>query len=342
STCFFMRNTLLCCDWGTTSLRLSLVNTEALQVLGDVSGLEGIASTYNSWLAGTGKKISQRKYFQQQLQQQINALATKLNTDLNTLPVVLSGMASSSIGLEELAYAEVPFALDGSKATVRLLEKQPDFLHELLLISGIRNHRDVMRGEETQLIGLVNLMDLPDSSEKEIVFVFPGTHSKHIQVRKGQIVDFKTYMTGEVFNLLSQHSILKNSIQSPSSGELTSEDLYAFSRGIQESENSSILNSLFSVRTNQLFDSLNKTQNFYFLSGLLIGNELRNLQQHPESQIILSSGSNLYPFYQKAIEKLQLANQTIPVSPELIDKAAMVGQVRIYEQQLSQVNKFLN
>ncbi|QMU28268.1 2-dehydro-3-deoxygalactonokinase [Adhaeribacter radiodurans] len=330
-----MRNTLLCCDWGTSSLRLSLVNTQKLQVIDEVSGQEGIASTYNAWKEGTEKKIAQKEFFQQILQQQINVLATKRGIDLNGIPVVLSGMASSSIGLEELAYAEVPFAIDGSKAAVRLFEKQPEFPHETVLISGVRNHRDVMRGEETQLIGLVNLMDLPDSREKEIVFVFPGTHSKHIQVREGAIVDFQTYMTGEIFNVVAQNSILKNSIESPLHEELTEEDWQGFSKGIQESAQATILHTLFSARTNQLFNRLTKTQNFYYLSGLLIGTELRSLQQRIKSQIILSSGSNLYPFYQRAIEELHLADQTLYVSPEIIDKAAMVGQVRIFEQQLT-------
>ncbi|PSR53177.1 2-keto-3-deoxy-galactonokinase [Adhaeribacter arboris] len=332
-----MRNTLLCCDWGTSSLRLSWVNTQELQIIDEVSGQEGIASTYNAWKESTDKNISQKEFFLQKLQQQINVLATKLGVDLNNIPVVLSGMASSSIGLEELAYAEVPFALDGSKATVRSFEKQPEFSHETVLISGVRNQRDVMRGEETQLIGLVHLMNLPDSKQKEIVFVFPGTHSKHIQVQNNAIINFQTYMTGEFFNLIAQHSILKNSIKNPKQEKLTEADWEGFSRGVQESAKATILHTLFSVRTNQLFNHLTKAQNFFYLSGLLIGTELRSLQQKTVPQIVLSSGSNLYPFYQRAIEELQLTDQTLVVSPEIIDKAAMVGQVRIFEQQLTPI-----
>ncbi len=169
-----MNHNLLCCDWGTSSFRLRLVNKENQQILGEVASPDGIASTFNAWNAQTKTSgIARKPFFQEQLRHQIMALATQLHLNLEATPLVLSGMASSSLGLEELPYAELPFAVDGSQAGVRYLESQPDFPYDLLLISGIRTEGDVMRGEETQLVGLIHLMDIAGSTG-ESIFVFPG------------------------------------------------------------------------------------------------------------------------------------------------------------------------
>lgn len=328
-----MSNNLLCCDWGTSSFRLRLVNKENQQILGEVAGPDGIASTFNAWNAQAKiNGIARKQFFQEQLRHQIMALAATLHTNLDATPLVLSGMASSSLGLEELPYAELPFAVDGSQAGVRYFESQPDFPHDLLLISGIRADGDVMRGEETQLVGIINLMNTASITE-ESVFIFPGTHSKHITVKQRQVISFQTFMTGEVFNLMADASILKDSIESPDSAEVKEKELNGFRSGVRESGQSGILHGLFTVRTNQLFRSLTKKQNFYYLSGLLIGTELRSLQQKEAPQIILSSGSNLFKFYKLALEELQLMDDTITIPPELIDKAAIAGQVTIFQQQ---------
>lgn len=328
-----MRNNLVCCDWGTSSFRLRLVNVPNLQILGEVFGhQEGIASTFKAWKAESSG-ITKELFFRQQLNKQISALANKTARNLDYIPVVLSGMASSSIGMQELPYAELPFAVDGSRANVQYIKSQSDFRHDIMLISGIRTQQDVMRGEETQLVGLVDLLNTAGITG-DSVFIFPGTHSKHIKVQNQQVIDFQTFMTGEIFNLMADYSILKDSIDTPDHEEISESGLSGFKRGVQESGNSDILHSLFTVRTNQLFDNLTKTQNFFYLSGLLIGTELRSLLQKEVPQIILSSGSNLYTFYKLAIEELQLADRTITIAPELIDKAAIVGQVRIFQHQL--------
>ncbi|RDC65505.1 2-dehydro-3-deoxygalactonokinase [Adhaeribacter pallidiroseus] len=328
-----MSHTLLCCDWGTSSFRLRLVNKDTRQILGEVINPEGIASTFNAWKnQAKTNGVSRKQFFQEQLRHHIQNLAAKLHTNLDATPLVLSGMASSSLGLEELPYAELPFAVDGSQAGIRHFERQPDFPHDLLLISGIRTDGDVMRGEETQLVGLIHLMDLAGITG-ESIFIFPGTHSKHITVRQQQVISFQTFMTGEIFNLMAGASILKDSIESPDSAEIKEPELNGFRSGVRESGNSTILHGLFTVRTNQLFRNLTKKQNFYYLSGLLIGTELRSLLPKEAAPIILSSGSNLFKFYKLALEELQLLNDTIIIPPEFIDKATIAGQVTIFQQQ---------
>lgn len=326
-----MRDCILCCDWGTSSFRLRLVNLHDRQIRGETLSNEGIATTFSSWQAASTQHGAARAgFYQRQLQGHIDALADSLNTDLDKVPLVISGMASSSIGMKELAYAALPFNLDGSAALVEYEEGQADFPHDVLLLSGVRSRQDVMRGEETQLMGLMDLLDLPTGTAGDMVFVFPGTHSKHIKVRHQEIVAFKTFMTGEVFDLLANQSILKDSVKSSGGTELSETDIEGFRQGVQESGKAHLLHAMFKVRTNQLFSTRSKEENYFYMSGLLIGAELRDLLQAPESQVMLCSGSNLYSLYSLALEALGLSRRTVPVSPELIDQCAVVGQVKVY------------
>src|SRR5690606_21268593 len=118
------------------------------------------------------------------------------------VPLVISGMASAAIGMKELPYATLPFAVNGADAVVHRAPATAAFRREVLLLSGVRSNEDVMRGEETQLAGCIT--DEQDTAA-ESIFIFPGTHSKHIQVQQGQVTGFCTYMTGELFELLHRH-----------------------------------------------------------------------------------------------------------------------------------------
>src|SRR5262245_12577368 len=100
-------------------------------------------------------------------------------------------MASSSIGMIEVPYKETQFKADGSDLKVKKIDRSKDFEHDTFIISGARTNNDVMRGEETQLAGC------KDTGDKKSLYIFPGTHSKHILVKKGIAVSFKTFMTGE-------------------------------------------------------------------------------------------------------------------------------------------------
>ncbi|SFC16331.1 2-dehydro-3-deoxygalactonokinase [Spirosoma endophyticum] len=335
-----MKNYLLGCDWGTSSFRLRLINSTDIQLIGEITSQEGIANTFTSWKAnGEPKGISREQFFRVQLQRQINLLAKQLTINLDDIPVVISGMASSSIGMDEVPYATLPFPVDGSLASIKRLETQVDFAHDIILISGVRTEHDVMRGEETQLIGLLALLDTLHVDSEESILIFPGTHSKHIYIQNQQVVDFQTFMTGEVFNLMSHYSILKDSVESNGLTVFEERELDAFKSGINQSHDSSILNSLFRVRTNQLFNQLTKRQNALYLSGLLIGNELKSLINQPTWQLILCSGNNLYELYKLAMEELHLSERTITISADLIDKATIAGQVKIAQNQLLPLSK---
>lgn len=329
-----MTHFLLCCDWGTSFFRLCLMSIDEHRCLGEVSSQDGIAKTFADWKTdGEPIGISRTHFFRRQLKTAIDRLAGQVARNLDGIPLSISGMASSSIGMDEVPYATLPFATDGSQASVQQFDRRPDFPHEISLIAGVRSKQDVMRGEETQLIGLLTLLNGADEQPQKATFIFPGTHSKHIFIQNDQLVHFDTYMTGELFDLMANQSILTDSVDASSLTPVSGSDKAAFNRGVRQSKASPILNSLFTVRTNQLFNKLTKRQNALYLSGLLIGQELGALLNKPDWPIVLCSGSNLAIFYTLALEELHLSARTITVPPDLIDRAASVGQIRLYQHQ---------
>jgi len=325
-----MKNLLLCCDWGTTSFRLRLVNIPDQEIIGEILSADGVALVYDAWKAVEEGEEDKQRFFLNHLNRQIALLASQLNIHLDIVPIVISGMASSSIGIYEVPYAVLPFNSDGGQVNVRRIDSNENFLHEILLISGIRSDDDVMRGEETQWIGLTGLLKLP---VQDTIFIFPGTHSKHLYVKKQQLVDFQTFMTGEIFRIVSSHSILKESIEISVLPDFTDEELKGFCSGVRDSLEMSVLKALFRVRTNQLFEKLDKKENALYLSGLLIGSEIKHLLDEIDAQLVLCSGNNLYELYKLALEQLHLADRTTIVSPEIADKASVAGQIKIFQNQ---------
>jgi 2-dehydro-3-deoxygalactonokinase len=201
------------------------------------------------------------------------------------MPVIISGMASSSIGLTELSYQEFPFSWDLAQFPVKKINENEKFSHPLYLVSGFKTNQDVMRGEESLLLGY----DIGDNDEK--IFIFPGTHSKHAFVKNKSGVHFNTYMTGEIFNLLAEKSILRHAVEKGI-------DEKSFSDGFEAGLGGNLLHHAFMVRTRQLLQHANPVSGYQFLSGLLIGAELGQLK-----------GTNC-PVYIVCSESLKLAYLT--------------------------------
>ncbi len=157
---------------------------------------------------------SRSQHYQTTLARSLEPLLAEWPQLLAGAPIAISGMASSSIGWQELPYARLPMSLDGSGLLWRDAEPLSlgDTEHRVILVSGARTDTDVLRGEETEVIGLFNLGELEQFQARSLV-IKPGTHSKHVQVADGQLVDFATFMTGELFDVLSRHSILRYSIE---------------------------------------------------------------------------------------------------------------------------------
>lgn len=316
----------LSCDWGTSSFRLRLVEVATLEILAEENTAQGIAATHKLWKQSGQQERGQRLgFYMDRIREKIQEMEQSLSLSLQNIPLILSGMASSSLGMANLPYGNLPFHTDGKGIHTEFYKQ--GFGHPVLLISGIRSDDDVMRGEETQLIGV--MMGI-DDKEGEKIFIFPGTHSKHIRVQDGQVVGFQTFMTGEFFDLLSKKSILAGSVEEDPHVEM-GEDPEYFTKGVTRAIGSNLLNSSFGIRTNDLFEKLNKNQNHHFLSGLLIGTELKELQKQNAAKIYLCCSSHLKSRYETALAALGIEGVCIFPGP-YIDKAVVLGQLQIFNQ----------
>jgi len=326
-----MNKFIISCDWGTSEFRLRLINLIEELIVKEIVSANGVLSIQNQW-AADNKKISIKEFYLQFLLAQIKLLLAGNSENFENTPLLISGMASSSIGIEELSYAKIPFALDGENTVSKFIKNSAEFPYDLFLISGVSTQSDVMRGEETQMIGIAQIVKLMEFSE-DAICIFPGTHSKHIKISNGNIIDFKTYLTGEMFELLCYKSVLKGSVSKESNHKVMDKmNLQSFYKGINESQNNAnLLNKLFSVRTNALFNLLSTEENYFYLSGLLIGYEISSLHQEMPCTIVLCSGDNLFQLYRLAIEKFNFNTRTIFIEPAMMDKAAFYGQIKIFQ-----------
>ncbi|BAS43569.1 2-dehydro-3-deoxygalactonokinase [Klebsiella grimontii] len=214
-------------------------------------------------------------------------------------PAVLAGMVGSNVGWKVAPYLPVPvdFSAIGQQLT--------SVGDKVWIIPGLSVSRDanqnVMRGEETQLLGA--RMIAPSS-----IYVMPGTHCKWVQADRQQINDFRTVMTGELHYLLLRHSLvgagLPEQVSAPG----------AFNAGLERGLHSpDILPRLFEVRASHVLGSLPREQVGEFLSGLLIGAEVATLSEHfRDPQVTIVGGEALANRYQQALSAI--GRQTTVVS----------------------------
>ena len=307
------------CDWGTSSLRLRLVDVDKMFSLAETTGEQGILPVYNLWQQSGRPESERLSFYQSILAGEIRKMEQQVGFSLEDIPLIVSGMASSSIGMIELPYTEIPFAADAHDLYTKTTEATIDFRHTMRIVSGIKKDDDVMRGEETQLIGCL------DDNREDQFFIFPGTHSKHVSIKNGEIVDFTTFMTGEFFELLSKKSILSNAVEEGES-VLDGNNLESFEKGVVEGSHINLLHSSFLVRTNNLFNKLSKQENYFYLSGLLIGTELKYLPA-VKMPLIVVSDAGLTKLYRIALQKLGVYK----VRYCDVGKALVSGHCKLYQ-----------
>ena len=314
------------CDWGTSTFRLRLVSAENQVVLFEVITSHGIASTFEGWRQTDNNEKNKLAFYQSYLFEQIKNITPVFNHSFHNTPIIISGMASSNIGMVALPYKPIPYYCNGYDLVIQTIgEAEENDHYKIILISGVRSESDVMRGEETILAGC-NVSSQTD----EQLFILPGTHSKHIVVKDGKVTGFKTYMTGEFFELLNKKSLLAGSVNESQDFQNV-KNQESFLRGIQESE-LNLLHTAFFVRTNDLFQKLTKEENYFYLSGLLIGTEIREIKTAAYSKISLVANEGMKPFYVAALKLLALEAGSAGFDTINADQALVTGQFAILNQ----------
>jgi Entner-Doudoroff aldolase len=325
-----MYDRFLNCDWGTSRFRLRWVDAADGVVLGQYRSDEGVAQ-----LAAAAAPNARAELFREVLTRSIGELARRLNEDLTDVPVVVSGMASSSIGWRDLPYAALPFALDGRDVVWQDLG---DAGVRVILLSGVRSDGDVMRGEETELMGIGSLPACRRLLDEAIILL-PGTHSKHVHVVGGRIVAFQTHMTGELFDLLCRHSSLRHSTGQgegvlDNAGQIDGPLAKAFCEGVQTAQANPLPAALFQVRVRQLLHGGDAASNALFLSGLLIGAEIASLARHEARgcPIVLCANPSLSRPYRMALDALGFGDRLTVIPPEDADRLSALGQATVLQR----------
>jgi 2-dehydro-3-deoxygalactonokinase len=272
---------LVAVDWGTTSLRAACIAPDG-SVLEERAAPRGILSvppggfpsvlqeTCGDWLAD---------------------------------PAVLclvSGMAGSRQGWREAPYCACPAGFGEIAHALCWIEPG-----RIALVPGLsceqRGVPDVMRGEEVQVFGALELL-----GSRTAPIVLPGTHSKWVEVVDARVQSFATFMSGEFYALLRQHSILARTLPADD-GELHED---AFARGVRHAQESgSLLHAAFSARTLALFERVPAQEMPSYLSGLVIGEELRAAAPGA-SELVLVGSAALTRRYALALRELGCSSRS--------------------------------
>ncbi len=318
-----MSKSFLSCDWGTSSFRLRLIDAGSGAVTGESLSDEGIGWANDAFVKQFSAEEQRVPFYYSIINRHIENIKERGNQFDDNIPVIVSGMASSNMGILELPYTLMPFSTGGEDIGVQRVAKANGFTHDLNVISGARTATDVMRGEETQLIGCAN-----GHVEAKQLFIFPGTHSKHIITVNGKATDLKTYMTGELFSLLTLNSILSDSVAT-GKGTIDTENEKAFEEGVRTGHSGNLSHALFIVRTNHLLKRFSKTANFHYLSGLLIGSELGDLAMIDTAAITIAGEAQLMNRYVKAC---RIIGVVAPIETVDAATATIRGQLVIYRR----------
>jgi 2-dehydro-3-deoxygalactonokinase len=251
---------LIALDWGTTALRAYLLDGEGA-VLDSRASSAGIMNlpaggfdevfdtTCGAWLASNPQ-----------------------------LPVIAAGMVGSAQGWLEAAYVNTP--ADANALVEGIVSVSTASGHTVHIVPGVLERGalpNVMRGEETQIFGALAGDAALENEPHGALIGLPGTHAKWAFVSKGRIERFYTFMTGETFGALRDHTILGRTMHLTDTHDRT-----AFLRGVdtaKDAGHAGMLATIFSTRTLGLTGQLKPEQQADYLSGLLIGHELRGLNE---------------------------------------------------------------
>lgn len=289
---------LIALDWGSTRLRAFLLGDggavlETRQSDDGASTLHGVEAFSRALVDLVGDWREQ--------QPQIKLLAC--------------GMVGSQYGWREAPYVRCPA---DAEALAKQLLKLDDALSIVPGLVDDAAQPDVMRGEETQIVGALALR--PELAD-DCCLVLPGTHSKWARISQGRVTGFATHMTGELFALLRQHSVLNRLM--PSDGSSPSSPA-AFLKGVDAAQAQGGLgHQLFAVRTLGLFKQLGAEELPDYLSGLLIGHEIAAELKAAPQRLALVGDPALCGRYAQALEHL---GQPAPL---LLDNTAPAGLWRL-------------
>ena len=253
-------------DWGTTHMRAWAIGEE------------------DNVLAFRGSNEGMKDLQQNEFEPVLLRLIESWLDDTKVTTVMACGMVGAKQGWVETPYLKTPCVpIDNKQLTTANTNDQRIKVH---LVPGVmQNHpADIMRGEETQIAGFIN----KNTNFKGVVCL-PGTHAKWVNINEGQITSFKTFMTGELFGVISNHTLIRHSTS------IKGWDQESFEEGVHDGFKNPglIASNLFSLRAESIVNNLDRDQARSTLSGLLLGVELNGAQSYWKGKNVTLIGSEL-------------------------------------------------
>lgn len=280
-------------DWGTTNRRAYLI------------GDDGACT--KEFEDGRGVLSVERGHFE--------AAVREIRERLGDKPMLLAGMIGSNRGWKEAPYVRCPAGLDELTGALVWADERTAIVPGVAYRDG---RSDVMRGEEVQILGAAGSGAIP----ADCLVCHPGTHNKWIEVRGGRIQSFRTVMTGELFNLLKEHSILSELLDSDA---VTGP---AFCDGVRRGlSGAGVTAELFETRARFLLGRLDRADASAFVSGLLIGEDVRvGLAEKSGGRVIVMGRPELTELYRKALVEAGVPSDEIDGEGAFLAGARMIAE----------------
>jgi len=299
-------------DGGTTNTRIYLVKNGK------------ITDTQKANI-GAKKAIGNNEILKQNIKQGIKEILKKNNMCESDIERILaSGMITSEFGLVNLPHITTPAGISDLHRTMYETVFNDISSIPFVFVRGVKTNSknlencDMMRGEETELMGLFC---------GEGVYILPGSHSKIINAEKnGNITDFKTMLTGEMIASLSKNTILKDSVDI----KTAKIDIEYLLKGFEFCKQNGINNSLFKVRILKNMFSANPSQVYSFFLGVVLQGEVEIILSQKPKRIIIGGKKQLKDALTIILEKLSSA-KIIKVEDAKADYASTFGLIKIYE-----------
>lgn len=274
-------------DWGTSSFRLWSIGADG-SILGERRSGEGMTTAAKSGFVTV-------------LQSHLDSLSVP-----DDVPVIVCGMAGARQGWVEAGYIDTPTSLS---VILKSAVSVPGIDRDVRILPGLAQRSleapDVMRGEETQLLGA-----LSEGSKGEQLVCMPGTHSKWVRVVDGSVTGFSSFMTGELFDAITKHTILAQSV---AGADVADDEAFA-AAAVTAFEKPGLATSLiFGARSGQLLHGISPAASKARISGTLIGAEIGGALSSAGkgAAITLVASGGLQALYENAFKCLSLSYETI-------------------------------
>jgi len=305
--------TYITVDGGTTNTRLYLVQdrkvTDTLKLsMGLKNGTEALKSNIK---VGISTILERNRLLSQDVSQ-----------------ILASGMITSEYGLCKLSHLVSPVGLEELNSSIHETAFQDISEIKWSFIRGVKNSgntlecADMIRGEETELMGIVN------NIKKDALYILPGSHSKHISVDKhGNILEIKTMLSGELFSAVIQHTILKDTTDF----EHAQIDEFALKFGFEFCSSHGINETLFKIRVAKNMFGATKENCYCFLMGAILCSEIKSILSSPNSLIVIGGQSHFKQAISILLGIYGNNKEIITLSEDQVTASVALGAVNIYE-----------